>query len=71
MIRTLTSSVMLLLLSFVVAGCGQKGPLYLPSDEEAAERYGPREEAQQDEEQQPEDESSDASADSTIPADEN
>lgn len=24
----------------VLAGCGQKGPLYLPGDEAAAERYG-------------------------------
>ncbi len=23
----------------VLAGCGQKGPLYLPGDEQAAERY--------------------------------
>lgn len=23
-----------------LAGCGQKGPLYLPDDEAAAERYG-------------------------------
>ncbi|MFY0992772.1 LPS translocon maturation chaperone LptM [Halomonas sp. C05BenzN] len=23
-----------------LAGCGQKGPLYLPDDEQAAERYG-------------------------------
>lgn len=26
----------------LLAGCGQKGPLYLPDDTEAAERYGPR-----------------------------
>ncbi|QTF92627.1 lipoprotein [Halomonas sp. BM-2019] len=25
-----------------LAGCGQKGPLYLPDDERTAERYGPR-----------------------------
>nr|WP_254276354.1 lipoprotein [Halomonas sp. 3H] len=25
-----------------LAGCGQKGPLYLPDDEQAAEQYGPR-----------------------------
>ncbi|MDZ7853789.1 MAG: lipoprotein [Halomonas sp.] len=24
-----------------LAGCGQKGPLYLPGDEAAAERYDP------------------------------
>ncbi|MBY5939529.1 lipoprotein [Halomonas sp. DP5N14-9] len=33
----------LLLALMALAGCGQKGPLYLPGDEEAAERYGPRE----------------------------
>ncbi|MCE8026037.1 MULTISPECIES: LPS translocon maturation chaperone LptM [Halomonadaceae] len=26
--------------SLLLAGCGQKGPLYLPDDEAAAERYG-------------------------------
>lgn len=26
---------------FVLVGCGQKGPLYMPDDEAAAERYGP------------------------------
>lgn len=25
----------------LLAGCGQKGPLYLPGDEAAAERYDP------------------------------
>ncbi|NAW34549.1 hypothetical protein GRB96_08975 [Halomonas alimentaria] len=33
-----------------LAGCGQKGPLYLPDDEQAAEQYGPREAAQSEEE---------------------
>nr|WP_045993944.1 lipoprotein [Halomonas sp. S2151] len=33
----------LLLALMALAGCGQKGPLYQPGDEEAAERYGPRE----------------------------
>ncbi len=37
-----------------LAGCGQKGPLYLPDDEQAAEQYGPRD-AQQDEEQSEQD----------------
>ncbi len=32
----------LLALGMALAGCGQKGPLYLPSDEAAAEQYGPR-----------------------------
>jgi predicted small lipoprotein YifL len=31
----------LLLAVLLVAGCGQKGPLYLPGDEEAAEAYDP------------------------------
>ena len=32
----------LMALGMALAGCGQKGPLYLPSDEAAAEQYGPR-----------------------------
>nr|WP_165789569.1 lipoprotein [Halomonas endophytica] len=28
------------LLLVLLAGCGQAGPLYLPDDEQAAERYG-------------------------------
>jgi predicted small lipoprotein YifL len=35
-----------LLLGVSLAGCGQRGPLYLPGDEEAAERYAPGEERQ-------------------------
>ena len=38
-----------LVLAAGLAGCGQKGPLYLPGDEQAAEQYGPREAAQGDE----------------------
>ncbi len=34
-------------LLLMLAGCGQKGPLYLPGDEAAAERYGSGD-AQQD-----------------------
>ncbi|MFG6158502.1 lipoprotein [Halomonas sp. 1390] len=30
-----------LALTLALAGCGQKGPLYLPGDEAAAERYDP------------------------------
>ena len=37
-----------LILALGLAGCGQKGPLYLPGDEQAAEQYGPREAAQGD-----------------------
>lgn len=29
-----------LTLGLLLGGCGQKGPLYLPGDEAAAERYG-------------------------------
>lgn len=29
-----------LVLGLLLSGCGQKGPLYLPDDEAAAERYG-------------------------------
>ncbi|RTR05531.1 hypothetical protein EKG36_05400 [Halomonas nitroreducens] len=32
----------LLALPLLLAGCGQKGPLYLPGDTAAEERYGPR-----------------------------
>lgn len=28
------------LVALVLAGCGQKGPLYLPDDKAAQERYG-------------------------------
>ncbi|MBA2779761.1 LPS translocon maturation chaperone LptM [Billgrantia kenyensis] len=35
--RPLALAVLLLAL---LAGCGQKGPLYLPDDEAADERYG-------------------------------
>ncbi|ATJ81132.1 lipoprotein [Halomonas beimenensis] len=31
-----------LALTLLLAACGQKGPLYLPGDEAAAERYGPQ-----------------------------
>lgn len=51
-------------LLMVLAGCGQKGPLYLPGDEEAAERYGPREtvEDEQGEEGEEDSQESDQSA---------
>nr|WP_298413939.1 lipoprotein [uncultured Halomonas sp.] len=39
--RTLSSVGIALLLLMLLAGCGQKGPLYSPSDEEAAEAYDP------------------------------
>ena len=34
--------------SLILIGCGQKGPLYLPDDEAAAERYGDRAAPQQE-----------------------
>nr|WP_298376544.1 lipoprotein [uncultured Halomonas sp.] len=34
----------LFLTSMLLVGCGQKGPLYLPGDEEAAEAYDPGDE---------------------------
>lgn len=37
-----------LVLVLLLAGCGQKGPLYLPDDEAAAERYGSRTPSQQE-----------------------
>jgi predicted small lipoprotein YifL len=35
-------------LLLLLAGCGQKGPLFLPDDEQAAERYGSAEPAPSD-----------------------
>ncbi|QFT86585.1 Lipopeptide precursor [Halomonas sp. THAF12] len=49
----------------LLAGCGQKGPLYLPGDEAAAERYGPRDAQQSDATQD-----NDANADDTRSAEE-
>ncbi|MCK2185636.1 lipoprotein [Halomonas sp. YJPS3-2] len=55
----------------LLAGCGQKGPLYLPGDEAAAERYAPQS-AQQDADTQDNDDSqgNDANADDTRSAEE-
>ncbi len=39
--RRLSSVGITALLLMLLAGCGQKGPLYLPGDEEAAEAYDP------------------------------
>lgn len=38
----LAPAALTLVLVIGLAGCGQKGPLYLPGDEQAAERYDPR-----------------------------
>ncbi|QEA38522.1 lipoprotein [Pistricoccus aurantiacus] len=32
----------LILCALLLAGCGQKGPLYMPDDEQAAERFDPQ-----------------------------
>ncbi|MBW6393100.1 lipoprotein [Halomonas sp. Y3S6] len=42
----------------LLAGCGQKGPLYLPGDEAAEERYG-NPAVQSDEQQDADDEDTD------------
>lgn len=47
------------LLLMLLAGCGQKGPLYLPDDAEAAERYGPRPAPEEANGDRPDDESPD------------
>ena len=45
---------------FVVAGCGQSGPLYLPGDPSTIQTPPPQpEEPQQDEEEEEEDENGD------------
>lgn len=38
---TLLALTLVLTLATALAGCGQKGPLYMPDDERAAERYDP------------------------------
>lgn len=48
MIPALLKTVGPLALVLLLAGCGQKGPLYLPDDEAAAERYGSRPTSQQE-----------------------
>lgn len=40
------------LIAMLLAGCGQKGPLYLPDDEAAAERYGGDATQQQEQQEQ-------------------
>ncbi len=56
--RTTRPLALALLLLALLAGCGQKGPLYLPDDEAAAERYGSGA-AQQEERNDADDEDTD------------
>ncbi|MDR9438432.1 MAG: lipoprotein [Halomonas sp.] len=46
-----------LAVGLALTGCGQKGPLYLPGDEAAAERYDPagQQEASDEDAAQPDD----------------
>lgn len=44
-----TLGIAALLVLALLAGCGQKGPLYLPGDEEAAEQYDPGNEYEDEE----------------------
>lgn len=58
--RRLLSLGLVLLSLAVLAGCGQKGPLYLPGDEEAAETYDPTGEAYESEPEVDQDNDTDA-----------
>lgn len=40
--RLLPMSAVLGIALFTLAGCGQKGPLYMPDDEQASEQYDPQ-----------------------------
>ncbi|CAM3487474.1 LPS translocon maturation chaperone LptM [Halomonas lysinitropha] len=55
--RHLAPLILALGLGLALAGCGQKGPLYLPGDEAAAERYDPagQQEASDEDAAQPDD----------------
>ncbi|HSH49356.1 MAG TPA: lipoprotein [Halomonas sp.] len=54
-----------LTLGLLLGGCGQKGPLYLPGDEAAAERYGipAQSDAEPEEAEEPPSEQTDAPID--------
>ncbi|GAB3341638.1 hypothetical protein GCM10027512_10120 [Chromohalobacter beijerinckii] len=53
---------------FTLAGCGQKGPLYMPDDEQASEQYDPAD-AYEDDADQDENAARDASSQSDSDAD--
>ncbi|WP_106418847.1 LPS translocon maturation chaperone LptM [Salinicola tamaricis] len=42
MSRNLLLAALLTLIGLAVAGCGQKGPLYLPENDQAAKTYDPQ-----------------------------
>lgn len=52
-----------LLCMMLLVGCGQKGPLYLPSDERSTEQYDPAGAHQADPDQQPNSDAASASSD--------
>ncbi|MCG7599475.1 lipoprotein [Halomonas sp. McH1-25] len=62
--RSRSALAALLLALALLAGCGQKGPLYLPGDEEAAETYDPAGSY----ESQPEESQSEAGQDNALDA---
>jgi len=63
--RRLTAALPALLLAAgVLAGCGQKGPLYHPGDEQAARQYDPADAYTPDDETQAPDAAPDSGASS-------
>ncbi len=55
--------------AFTLAGCGQKGPLYMPDDEQASEQYDPANAYEDDADQGEEGAADDASSQSDSDAD--
>ncbi|MDW5376124.1 lipoprotein [Halomonas sp. HP20-15] len=47
-----------------LSGCGQKGPLYMPGDEQAAEQYDPADVYPEESEAQPQPSQTEGAADS-------
>ncbi|WP_083632944.1 LPS translocon maturation chaperone LptM [Chromohalobacter japonicus] len=52
-----------------LAGCGQKGPLYMPDDEQASEQYDPADAYEDDADQDEDAAAGDASSQSDSDAD--